>query len=242
MAFYQAVVGGRSVGTPGVLRMLALAHRQHGKLPWAQLFEPAIRLADDGFALSPRLHALLTSEKYLASDPGSARVLLPGTVATEAHRHASAQSGARRDAAYARARRRRGFLSWPDRRGHRQGGARPRQRRHLALAISRPTPPRNGHRCAATTSAGASAAWDRPPPARSPSRRCSASSPIATLPSSRRKRRRVVSSRQADAIHLFSEAGRLAFADRNLYVADPDFVAVDARALLDRITSSRVRR
>ena len=62
MAFYQAVVGGRSVGTPGVLRMLALAHRQHGKLPWAQLFEPAIRLADDGFALSPRLHALLTSE------------------------------------------------------------------------------------------------------------------------------------------------------------------------------------
>ena len=52
MGFVDAVVGGRAVGTPGVLRMLELAHRQHGKLPWARLFEPAIRLADDGFSLS----------------------------------------------------------------------------------------------------------------------------------------------------------------------------------------------
>ena len=71
MGFYQAVVGGRSVGTPGVLRMLALAHRQYGKLPWARLFDPAIKLADEGFTLSPRLHALLASEKYLASDPAA---------------------------------------------------------------------------------------------------------------------------------------------------------------------------
>ncbi len=57
--FGEAVFGGESVGVPGVVRMMALAHRHHGKLPWAQLFEPAIKLAVDGFAVSPRLHASL---------------------------------------------------------------------------------------------------------------------------------------------------------------------------------------
>ncbi len=51
----DAVPGGRSVGVPGALRGMALAHRAGGKLPWARLFEPAIRLARDGFAMSPRL-------------------------------------------------------------------------------------------------------------------------------------------------------------------------------------------
>jgi gamma-glutamyltranspeptidase/glutathione hydrolase len=69
LAFYDAVVGGRSVGAPGVLRMLAQAHAQHGKLPWAQLFEPAITLANQGFAISPRLHAQLKVDAYLRLDP-----------------------------------------------------------------------------------------------------------------------------------------------------------------------------
>ncbi len=69
MPFYQAVVGGRAVGTPGVLHMLALAHQQHGRLPWARLFEPAIHLATDGFAISPRLHAQLKADPYLRLDP-----------------------------------------------------------------------------------------------------------------------------------------------------------------------------
>ena len=71
LAFHTAVVGGRSVGTPGVLRMLAQAHAQHGKLPWARLFEPAIALAHQGFAVSPRLHAQLKADAYLRLDPAA---------------------------------------------------------------------------------------------------------------------------------------------------------------------------
>lgn len=69
MAFADAVVGGRSVGVPGVLRMLELAHRQHGKLPWAQLFEPAIALAEGGFPVSARLNTLLAADVHLKRDP-----------------------------------------------------------------------------------------------------------------------------------------------------------------------------
>jgi gamma-glutamyltranspeptidase/glutathione hydrolase len=52
----DVIPGGRSAGAPGVLRMLALAHEENGKLPWADLFTPAIRLAEEGFAVSPRFH------------------------------------------------------------------------------------------------------------------------------------------------------------------------------------------
>jgi gamma-glutamyltranspeptidase/glutathione hydrolase len=66
--FFEAVVGGRSVGTPGGLKMLAMAHQQHGKLPWARLFEPAMYLAKNGFAISLRLHASLLADAYLKLD------------------------------------------------------------------------------------------------------------------------------------------------------------------------------
>ena len=72
MAFYDGVVGGRSVGTPGTVRMLEMAHQQYGKLPWAQLFAPAIALADNGFKVSARLATLLKDEKYLKNDPTAA--------------------------------------------------------------------------------------------------------------------------------------------------------------------------
>jgi len=72
MAFHEAAVGGRAVGVPGTLRMLEMAHARHGKLPWAALFAPAIRLADDGFAISPRLHTLLKTDAYLKQDPVAA--------------------------------------------------------------------------------------------------------------------------------------------------------------------------
>ncbi|KTF14518.1 gamma-glutamyltransferase [Pseudoalteromonas sp. 10-33] len=58
----EAVVGGRSVGVPGVLHAFANAHKQYGVLPWDELFKPAIELAEQGFVVSPRLHGLLARQ------------------------------------------------------------------------------------------------------------------------------------------------------------------------------------
>ncbi len=72
MAFIDAVAGGRAVGVPGTVRMLEMVHQQYGKLPWAQLFIPAITLAEGGFKVSARLHALLKIEQQLKKDPVAA--------------------------------------------------------------------------------------------------------------------------------------------------------------------------
>jgi len=72
LPFYEGVVGGRSVGVPGTVRMLEMAHKQHGKLPWATLFQPAIVLAENGFRVSPRLNTLLKAEQHLKKDPVAA--------------------------------------------------------------------------------------------------------------------------------------------------------------------------
>lgn len=63
--FYDVVVGGSAVGVPGLLRMLELAHEQHGRLPWKDLFQPAIELAAAGFIISPRLASMIANDKYL---------------------------------------------------------------------------------------------------------------------------------------------------------------------------------
>ncbi|AGM41062.1 gamma-glutamyltransferase 1 [Spiribacter salinus M19-40] len=59
MDFLDAVPGGQAVGVPGTLRMLELAHEEHGALPWEALFQPAIRLAEQGFEVTPRLADML---------------------------------------------------------------------------------------------------------------------------------------------------------------------------------------
>jgi gamma-glutamyltranspeptidase/glutathione hydrolase len=72
LPFDEAVLSGHSVGVPGAVRMLEAVHRQHGVLPWAQLFAPAIALAEQGFKVSPRLHTLLKREPHLKKDPVAA--------------------------------------------------------------------------------------------------------------------------------------------------------------------------
>lgn len=69
LAFSEAVSSGLSVGVPGTLAMLKRAHESHGRLPWRDLFLPAITLASEGFAVSPRLQELLQADASLRNDP-----------------------------------------------------------------------------------------------------------------------------------------------------------------------------
>ena len=233
MAFYDAAVGGRSVGTPGVLRMLEAAHRQHGRLAWARLFEPAIRLADDGFPVSPRLHALLNDEKFLARDPAARAYFYDadgapkavGTVLRNPPLAATlrAIAGGGADAFYS------GEIA----------------AEVVRIVSSHP----NAGRLAAADLADYQAKertpvctdykrWrvcGMPPPS-------SGGIAVAQMLGIFAVRNIAVVppvdiggqlQPQVDAVHLFSEAGRLAFADRNLYVADPDFIPVDWNALTD---------
>lgn len=71
MDFYDAVVGGLSVGVPGVVRMLELAHDEHGRMPWPELLAPAMTLAEEGFEVSPRLHGLLERVGRLKTLPAA---------------------------------------------------------------------------------------------------------------------------------------------------------------------------
>lgn len=73
MPFREAVASGRSIGTPSLVAMLKLAHERNGRLPWPRLFEPAIALAENGFAVSPRFHLSLTRAGALLRDDPNAR-------------------------------------------------------------------------------------------------------------------------------------------------------------------------
>ena len=85
LEFMDAVVGGRSVGVPGTPALLEEAHRRWGKSNWAGLFSDGIRLADEGFAVSPRLAELVTGEgEALQSDPATTAYFFPAGKAVAA--------------------------------------------------------------------------------------------------------------------------------------------------------------
>jgi gamma-glutamyltranspeptidase/glutathione hydrolase len=72
LPFLQAVVGGRSVGVPGAVKLLETLHQDHGQLPWPHLFQPAIELAEQGFAVSPQLAAWIAQDQdQLRRYPGT---------------------------------------------------------------------------------------------------------------------------------------------------------------------------
>src|SRR5262245_368434 len=77
MGYVEAVVGGRSVGVPGAIAVLALAHKEQGRLPWADLFKPAIELAEKGFPVSPRLAKAIAGDPALPLIPDSAAYFRP---------------------------------------------------------------------------------------------------------------------------------------------------------------------
>jgi len=234
MSFYDAVVGGRSVGTPGALRVLESAHKQHGKLAWVRLFEPAIRLADNGFAMSPRLHTLLAADKFLSRD-ASARAYFynadgaPKAVGTVMRNPDLAQTlraiATNGVAAFytgaiagdivraVRAHPNAGKLAETDFTAYQAKERTPLCADYKRWRVCGMPPPSSGGIAVAQMLG------------------IFANRNISVVPP------QTVDGRlepQADAVHLFSEAGRLAFADRNLYVADPDFVPQDMFALTHR--------
>ena len=227
LAFMDAMIGGRSVGVPGTLKMLALAHRRHGRLPWAQLFEPAIHLAAEGFAISPRLHNMLSEEKNLGrfeparsyfyeadggAKPVGARLGNPAFAATLraiAERGPDAfYSGSIAEdivAAVTHAPVSPGDMSLADL-GTYQAKERPpvcgRYRRYRICGMGPP-------------SSGGSTVLEI----------------LGELERFDLQRLRPMS---AQSLHLYVEAARLAYADRDRYLADSDFVPVPLSGLLDR--------
>lgn len=71
LPFAQAVLSGRSTGVPGAVAMLALAQKDHGKRPWASLFDDGVRLADEGFVVSPRLALMAGAVEAAQGQPGT---------------------------------------------------------------------------------------------------------------------------------------------------------------------------
>ncbi len=226
MRFVEAVVGGRSVGVPGTPRLLEEAHRRWGKLPWPQVLAPAIKLAEDGFAISPRLNGLLSGEKNLAKDARAAAYFY------EADGRAKAVGTILRNPAFAatlRALAERGAGAFYE------GEI---ARDIVATVTGHATNP--GDMTAADLAAyrveerepvcGAYRVW-RLCGMGPPSSGAVAVQQILGILETRDLPRMGPG---ADAAHWFSEAGRLAFADRNLYLADPAFVGIPLPGLIDR--------
>lgn len=218
--FFQAVVGGRSVGVPGMARLFELAHQKHGRLPWMQLFEPALRLAEDGFPVSPRLNDLLVGDPHLRRNPAARALYYP-------HGQALAVGHILRNRAYADTLR---LLAMQ--------GADAFYRGRLAAEITR---------AAASDLAAADLAEyqakERPalcqpyrvwlvcgmgPPS---SGGVAVAQMLAILEPVNVA---AMADGTPDFAHVFAEAGRLAYADRARYLADPDFMAVPVQDLLDR--------
>ena len=217
LRFMQAVLGGRSVGVPGVFRMLELAHRKHGRLPWAELFAPAIELAENGFPLSPRLQALLEAEQALRED-AAARALYYGKGVGE--RIVNREYGATLRIVAAQ-------------------GAGAFYEGPIAADIVNTVRARGGDLSAADLAAyqarereplcGAYRVW----------RVCSMAPPssggvgvLQILGIVERTPFGRAPAQSAQAVHYFAEAGRLAYADRARYLGDPDRVAVPVARLL----------
>lgn len=75
MPFLQAVPGGRSVGVPGNIALAARASARWGKLRWSALFQPAIRLAENGYQVTPRLAGALSQVKGFWPDFPAAQAI-----------------------------------------------------------------------------------------------------------------------------------------------------------------------
>jgi gamma-glutamyltranspeptidase/glutathione hydrolase len=218
MGFMEAAVGGRSVGVPGVLRMLELAHGRHGRLPWSELFHAAIRTADEGFLPTPKLRAALERENHLRDDPAARRVYYSGERVVNREYADTlrllARGGAQvfyegdvaKDIVLAvRTHAQPGDLTEEDLRAYRAIEREPVCGPYRALRLCSMGPPSSGG-VAVLQILGLleRSGFARAPP------------------------------QSAEALHFFAEAGKLAYADRARYLGDPAFVPVPVSRLLSK--------
>ena len=221
----DAIPGGRSVGVPGAVRGMALAHRSGGRLPWARLFAPAIRLATNGFGASPRFvnsvasygRHLTPEARALFTAPGGRPYAVGETVRNPAQAALLGRLAARGGDS---------FYVGPDARG-------------VVATVN------GAARNPSMMTAGDLASYDAKP--RDPLcvsyrgfRVCgmapSSSGGITVMMILKQLERFDVRALGRDspvAWHLFAESSRLAYADRDRYVGDPDFVPVPVKGLLD---------
>ena len=224
LGFLDAEVGGKSVGTPGVLRALELAHAKYGKLPWAELFQPAIRLATEGFPLSPRLHRLLAAVRlpgrnqamrrmYYRDDdtPKPAGTLLKNPALADTLRKIAAEGAnafyhgeiARDIASAVKGAPNPGDLSESDLAHYQAKSREPVCGPYRQWKVCGMPPPSSG---------GVTV--------------------LEVLGMLQRLAPRKLTTDPIRAAHLIAEAERLAFADRERYLADADFVPVPVAGLL----------
>ena len=222
----EAIPGGRSVGVPGNIALMASVHRRYGRLPWRRLFEPAIRLARDGFAIGPRLNAALTRSADTAGLSPQARAMFYGpdgnplAVGTLVHNRAFA-----------------GFLGTLAARGPAtfyHGGNAAAVTRAVRTAPRNPAP-------MAEADLAAYRARDRAPVCFSyrAYRLCGMGPPssgattvFGILGLLERFDLHKLGKDSPVAWHLITEAMRLTYADRERYLADSDYVAVPVAGLL----------
>lgn len=223
----DAVPGGRSVGVPGNLRLAALVHARSGKLPWRVLFGPAIRLAGDGFAITPRLASTLAMAPDIAGLDPAGRALFFGAdgaplpVGTVVRNPALAATFEKVAALGADS-----FYLGDNAK---------------AIAAKVGTAPRNPAPMSTADLAGYKAKPRDPVCGRYRVWRvCSMGPPSAggvtvlqTLGMLERFDLRTMGAASPTAWHLIAEAERLAFADRDTWLADPDYARVPTAGLID---------
>lgn len=222
----EAIPGGRSVGVPGTIRAMQVAHARSGKLPWAELFAPAIRLANDGFEITPRLaNAIRAFGPHM--DAGAATIfrdkdgnpLAAGTTLRNPQQGALFARLAKEGAS--------SFYAGPIAENI-VNAANNAERSQSEMTLADLAAYEAKERPAVCTTYRAHKICSMGPPS---SGGISVQLIVKQL---ERFDMKALGKDSPIAWHLFAESSRLAFADRDMYMADPDFVSVPVKGLLDK--------
>ncbi len=228
MKFAQAVPGGTSVGVPGNIALAAKAHSAHGRLPWAQVFAPAMRLARGGFVMTPRLHEMLADDTQTAAFSAEGRALYFGADGKPLAAGTLIKNPALADTLERIAREgSKAFYT---------GANAKAITAKVTLAPHNPAPMTeadvNGYvakdRAAVCGSYRGYRVCSMGPPS------SGATTVIATLIQLERFDLKALGQNNPTSWHLLAESQRLAYADRARFAADADFVPVPVAGMIDR--------